>query len=1239
MASVFEQWRNDTCNLFQDVYVTQVLGDDAGEYTRCVLVIQPDKEFFPSSTTSNNNGSNKQRRRKRRGIRDQYGFGICDVNGRAYLQTVEKGSAAHKQGALPHDCVQYAAIVDDWNDPMGKDYDEIAEQALERERAGNRIPFAELKHLLGSNYLSMLPSSSTAQAAASPVPTTIQVGVKKTPSKKTNTRAVVLVLRRTIARTTFPSSSSSSSSLPRASLSVSSSWPHFRMDDECYVATQILQSLAEDGDTSLEASTIRTAVRTAHGLAFVRSHKVVCGLSLNVGSGILVARLPDGNWSAPSAIGMAGMGVGLSMGVGVLAYIFLLQTKEAVEHFASTSSNFTLGANAGAAFFGTGREVVGAASLQATSCGGAASTPTIPNDDEYIGDDDDEYNNNNNLTSVGAPLDVAPILAYAKSQGFYVGVSLEGSRMFTRPDLNAKCYQVGSSKPVTSADILGGKHPSPKEAEPLYEALDRVEFLQELKSLPILPKDIAPPEGPWKFDDENNNKYPLAGVKEQTSSSSSPSSTSPSLSLSESQIHEFYEAFSGFLFGGIAVEKLSPNKPELAWEEIPPSPAPAPAPEPRTLWLCQPESNGLLKIGLVSKLSNGSSTRRSGSLLSPIRTPTPTPQHHQQQFFPQQLQQQDVDDRATIASEEVTLDSALMVRFKICILLCLYVFLCMLTCLILALQTQDNQSLLGGASTMMVSRPPHVELSRKHSMALVDIIRVSQALPKGYKDTTEGNTNNESKNGSVPELQILCFETANQTLVVKTPHASLLLAGLKILLEIETEKQGIRGGKRSARKSLKQKRGKQRPISLAACASSSEEEEDQDEWNLSPRSLASPGGDWVTPSPRRNFPGRNFLREEASNAMNNSNNKNSVNNKLPKYSHGQLVIRDIAKRVHLPLSLSLCRVLLLDSSSQVISKWEQDRGDVDFERTPWTFPPATPRREAMLDSPYQDINSEHQLIASGSMCGAHRTISYERPRNGQMVRLSETHIVESDGSEKLVLYVSERMPRRGFSIKVKILLRAYNQECEATVLGEIRPVGKNMSNPIAVHKAFLLVVEELQQRYGPHKGGLLAGFLSVVDKYKDDEFAGDNKYAVTPSSLFRRREGEEKKEGDSNATVVKFEDMLKANQKLGGPDSLEPSFAQDRNRLDVIDPTKQPRQRKSLKKSSFPAEDSFGEDQSNPVTKTIEVTPLPKIRLSLMPSPREEDEDNLDEDGDPIIPSKSSSRWKKKKKSKKKTNM
>ncbi|MGH0157705.1 UNVERIFIED_CONTAM: hypothetical protein FKN15_056836 [Acipenser sinensis] len=33
------------------------------------------------------------------------------------------------------------------------------------------------------------------------------------------------------------------------------------------------------------------------------------------GSGIVVARLPDGRWSAPSAIGIAGLGGGFEIGV------------------------------------------------------------------------------------------------------------------------------------------------------------------------------------------------------------------------------------------------------------------------------------------------------------------------------------------------------------------------------------------------------------------------------------------------------------------------------------------------------------------------------------------------------------------------------------------------------------------------------------------------------------------------------------------------------------------------------------------------------------------------------------------------------------------------------------------------------------------------------------------------------------------------------------------------------------
>jgi hypothetical protein len=45
----------------------------------------------------------------------------------------------------------------------------------------------------------------------------------------------------------------------------------------------------------------------------------------------------------------------------------------------------------------------------------------------------------------------------------------------------------------------------------------------------------------------------------------------------------------------------------------------------------------------------------------------------------------------------------------------------------------------------------------------------------------------------------------------------------------------------------------------------------------------------------------------------------------------------------------------------------------------------------------------------------------------------------------------------------------------------------------------------------------------------------------------------------------------------------------------------------------FPPEDPESEDQedyNNAAPRTIEVKPLPKIRLSLMPAPREEDEEN-----------------------------
>lgn len=99
--------------------------------------------------------------------------------------------------------------------------------------------------------------------------------------------------------------------------------------------------------------------------------------------------------------------------------------------------------------------------------------------------------------------------------------------------------------------------------------------------------------------------------------------------------------------------------------------------------------------------------------------------------------------------------------------------------------------------------------------------------------------------------------------------------------------------------------------------------------------------------------------------------------------------------------------------------------------------------------------------------GAHRTFSYDRPRNNEVVHLSETHIVDADDEEKVALTISESSPRRGFSIKVRLLIRAVSREsCEVTILAEVRPMGRNMTDQLAVHKAFGLVINEISMRYG-----------------------------------------------------------------------------------------------------------------------------------------------------------------------------
>lgn len=398
----------------------------------------------------------------------------------------------------------------------------------------------------------------------------------------------------------------------------------------------------------VEAATIRGMIQKAVGLAFVRASKIVLGVSVHGGSGIVIARLSDGTWSAPSAIGTWGLGLGLQFGLEVAEYIFILQTHDALEHFRKGNS-FTLGGNMGLAFGGLGREAYGAASVGSSVCGSIANV-----------NDEDQYNGND--SRIVPPREsrshIAPIVAYAKSQGFYVGVSLEGSRIFTRDDINSRVYKFATSgRNVTACDILSGKVPTPPEAEELYASLHSVEFAHEMSCLPrppeILRRDVA---NTWLFDrcslapdHETNNGNGHAKQRPAFSFLSS-------LTTEEKDQCDAFEArFKNFMYGGVSVQRLLIDDPECDSSSIGATNTgrgrngrkPKTGKERRTLWLMLPEV-GSLRLGFVSKLSDGENHVSNISSTRQARR----------------------DDRSrvsaaeitTVGSEELTLDSALQTK-------------------------------------------------------------------------------------------------------------------------------------------------------------------------------------------------------------------------------------------------------------------------------------------------------------------------------------------------------------------------------------------------------------------------------------------------------------------------------------------------------------------------------------------------------------------------------------------------
>lgn len=143
------------------------------------------------------------------------------------------------------------------------------------------------------------------------------------------------------------------------------------------------------------------------------------------GAGLMLARRPDGSWSAPSSISPNNLSVGLLLGFDIFDVILVINTEKAMEAF--KSHKVTLGAETAVAAGPFGAGISGEMGF-----------------------------------------DRIPVYSYVRSRGLYGGVEAMAQAFLHRFDENERIYYWPG---VTASDIFEGKVRTPPIVEPLYRAL------------------------------------------------------------------------------------------------------------------------------------------------------------------------------------------------------------------------------------------------------------------------------------------------------------------------------------------------------------------------------------------------------------------------------------------------------------------------------------------------------------------------------------------------------------------------------------------------------------------------------------------------------------------------------------------------------------------------------------------------------------------------------------------------
>lgn len=162
-------------------------------------------------------------------------------------------------------------------------------------------------------------------------------------------------------------------------------------------------------------------------------------MSARAGTGVVLAKLPhggmchaDADWSAPTAIGIGGLGGGFNAGAEMVDFLIVLNSRAAVRTFMSSGS-LQLGGNLGLAIGPLGRS-------------GEASA------------------------AMNAEMQMSAMFSYSMSRGLYGGVTIEGTVLLDRPDANRRVY----GETLSAEQILSGHVDPPQFAMPLVGRLEDI---------------------------------------------------------------------------------------------------------------------------------------------------------------------------------------------------------------------------------------------------------------------------------------------------------------------------------------------------------------------------------------------------------------------------------------------------------------------------------------------------------------------------------------------------------------------------------------------------------------------------------------------------------------------------------------------------------------------------------------------------------------------------------------------